>query len=60
MNAIGTLVPVEGIEPFVEPGLIDDPTINVPAAQLDKYEILLATPEYLDAVTKAYDEFRAA
>lgn len=60
MNATGTLVPVEGIESFVEPGLIDDPTINVPAAQLDKYETLVATPEYLDAVTKAYDEFRAA
>ncbi|GAA1648189.1 spermidine/putrescine-binding periplasmic protein 2 [Mycolicibacterium murale] len=60
MNATGTLVPVEGIEPFVEPGLIDDPTINIPPALLEKYEILLATPEYLDVVTKAYDEFRAA
>ena len=60
MNAVGTLVPVQGIEPFVKPDLINDPTINVSQAQLDKYEILVPTPEYLDMVTRAYDEFKAA
>jgi spermidine/putrescine-binding protein len=60
MNAVGTLVPVNGIDSLVKPTLINDPTINIPQAQLDKYEILMPTPDYLDMVTRAYDEFKAA
>lgn len=60
MNTIGILVPINGIEAHVDKALADDPTINIPEEKLSNYEVLVATPEYLDLVTKAYDEFRAA
>lgn len=52
--------PVEGIKPHLDPALAAVDYLNPTDEQLGKYNVLIATPNYLNLVSDAFAKFKAA
>ena len=60
MNFIGYLSPITGIEKYVTKDLANDPTINIPAKDLARYQTSHPSPRFLQLANQVYDAFKAA
>jgi spermidine/putrescine-binding protein len=60
MNFIGYLSPIVGIERYVDKDLASDPTINIPAKDLARYQTSHPSPKFLELAAEVYDAFKAA
>ncbi|TML83854.1 MAG: spermidine/putrescine ABC transporter substrate-binding protein [Actinobacteria bacterium] len=60
MNFIGYLSPITGIEKYVTKDLANDPTINIPAKDLARYQTSHPSPKFLQLANQVYDAFKAA